>query len=260
MIQQDAKRQQHGHGREQLADADRPEPQAVRSQTLNDHASCAVPGEVCKERLAVKLALLRQEVQHDKAGQVPDGLIEERRVEILQLAVFDQTHAQEAGRHAAVGLSVEEVAPAADGLPEQQTDAGQVQKGQDLELPHAGIDQHAEHRADDAAVDGKAAAADVEEAVPRDAGAEELVPLEDDIVQARADDGGRQADEHEIENVVLRDAELLGPAQAVRHGEQNADGNDDAVEFDLEVCSRDAEAVGRINALNAEPGEADGTG
>lgn len=104
------------------------------------------------------------------------------------------------------------------------------------------------------------AAADVEEAIPRDAGAEELVPLEDDIVQARTDDGGRQADEHEIENVVLRDAELLCPAQAVRHGEQHADGNDDAVEFDLEVCSWDAEAVGRINALNAEPGEADGTG
>ena len=43
-------------------------------------------------------------------------------MEILQLTVLDQTHAKEAGRHAAVGLSVEEVAPAADGLPEQQTD------------------------------------------------------------------------------------------------------------------------------------------
>ena len=181
-------------------------------------------------------------------------------MEILQLTVLDQTHAKEAGRHAAVGLSVEEVAPAADGLPKQQTDAGQVEEGKNFELPNTGIDQHAEHRADDAAIDGKAAAADVEEAVPRDAGAEELVPLEHDVVQARADNGGRQADEHEIENVVLRDAELLGPAQAVRHGEQHADGDDDAVEFDLEVCSRDAEAVGRINALNAEPGEADGTG
>lgn len=53
-------------------------------------------------------------------------------MEILQLTVLNQTHAKEAGRHAAVGLSVEKVAPSADGLPEQQTDAGQVEEGKIL--------------------------------------------------------------------------------------------------------------------------------
>ena len=62
-----------------------------------------------------------------------------------------QLHAPGHGGFRAKGLAVQEIAPAADGLPEQQTDAGQVQKGQDLELPHAGIDQHAEHRANDGA-------------------------------------------------------------------------------------------------------------
>lgn len=64
-----------------------------------------------------------------------------------------------------------------------------------------------------------------------------------------------QADEHEIENVVLRDAELLGPAQAVRHGEQHADGNDDAVEFDLEVCSRMQKPSGGLMPSMPSPGK-----
>ncbi len=93
-------------------------------------------------------------MQQDEAGEVPEGLIEEGRVDHA-LAV--DGHAPGEGRRAAVGLAVDEIAPAADALADEQAERREIAQARERELFDAAVHEQADERADDAAVDSDAA-------------------------------------------------------------------------------------------------------
>ena len=96
-------------------------------------------------------------MQQDEAGEVPEGLIEEGRVDHA-LAV--DGHAPGEGRRAAVGLAVDEIAPAADALADEQAERREIAQARERELFDAAVHEQADERADDAAVDSDAALPD----------------------------------------------------------------------------------------------------
>ena len=80
-----------------------------------------------QNELAVKppLVLSKPEVQQQKACEVPQALVQKRRMYVHGLPAGErEPHAGEGGRLAAEGLAVDEVAPAADALADEQTGRG----------------------------------------------------------------------------------------------------------------------------------------
>ena len=139
---------------EELRDANRADIQAVRAQALDPCAAGAVPCGIEQRDLALEPAFFRIEMQQDKAGEVPEGLIEEGRVDHA-LAV--DGHAPGEGRRAAVGLAVDEIAPAADAQADEQAERREIAQARERELFDAAVHEQADERADDAAVDSDAA-------------------------------------------------------------------------------------------------------
>ena len=90
--------------------------------SLNHGPAQTVPGHIAQGDLTVVAPLFGQEVQHHEAQTVPEGFIEEGGMEIpgqLRNGVV-KAHPQEAFGFRAEGLPVEEVAPAADALADEE--------------------------------------------------------------------------------------------------------------------------------------------
>ena len=103
-------------------------------------------------------------MEQEKAHEIPQRLIEKGGVPVAHHAVgAGDAHAQEEVVEdlRAVGLPVEEVAPAAHALADEQAQGHDVQIGGQLLLFDFGEEQQAQDRADDAAVNGDAALPDV---------------------------------------------------------------------------------------------------
>ena len=151
--------------------------QAVRAESLDPETARAVPDEVPQGDITIELPLFPVEVQQRKAHKAPDALIEERGVD-GQVRVNDNAflgrdraahevvagglavHAPGQGGIAAKSLLIEEVAPAAAALPDEEAHGRQVKHGQHGHAPPFAGQSAEQKAADDAAVDGKAAVPD----------------------------------------------------------------------------------------------------
>ena len=148
--------------------------QRVGAQTFDPAAAQAVPDDIGQEDLPVELAALDKACQDDKACQAPDAFIQESRMhrsggvdshtggqcDLHRLQVgFGSLAVHAPGQRSvrAEGLLIDEVAPAADALADEEAQRDQVEQRQQRDLAPLG-GQPAEHeRADDRAVDGNAA-------------------------------------------------------------------------------------------------------
>ena len=156
-----------------------------------------------------------------------------------------QLHPPRQRRLRAEGLPVHEVAPAPDGLPDQQSHHHQVGQRSQLEAPLFAEHKAHQHRRDHAAVDGQPA-------VPYSHGLRpvegavlffESVQIEQHIVQPRAHDGQRHAPQHTVHEVVLFDAVPLLLLYAEGQRRQHSQCNEDTVPVD--GLAADVERRGR---------------
>ena len=166
-------------------------------------------------------------MQQDEADEVPEGFVEERRVN--HRATVDRHAPRQAGR-AAVRLAVDEVAPAADALADEQAERRKVAQARKRQLLDPAVHEKADERADNAAVDGDAALPDGDD-FARVLGV--VAPLEHHVVNACADDAERHADDEAVHQVVRGDAEFLRARAHVERRQNKAGADDDAVPVDV---------------------------
>ena len=163
-----------------------------------------------------------------------------------------QAHPQEAVGLGAEGLPVEEVAPAAQALADQKAQGGDVQHRANLHLLDPGKDQNADGSADDAAVNGQATVPDIQNF---DGVVLIAVPLEDAVVQPGAQNGKGHDAQHAVGQIVHGQAELAAAAAGVKDRQQQAHGDDEAVQMDAQGA--DVQGAGWID-LDAQTGERNG--
>ena len=176
-------------------------------------------------------------MQRDKAHEVPYRLIQEGRVHRVRAV---DRHAPRQGGRAAVRLAVDEIAPAADALADQQSERRQVAQAGKGQLFDPAVHKQGDHHADHRAVDRNAAVPDGDDlgrvlAV--------IVPFKDDVVNARADDADRHADDQAVHKVVRGDAKFLYAGVDVQRGKDKADADDDAVPVNILAEEIDGNAV-----------------
>ena len=181
-------------------------------------------------------------MQQHKADEIPHGFIQEGGVVILPLVRHgvEQTHPEEAVCRRAEGLPVEEVAPAAQNLSDEEPQQGNIQHRGDPELFHLAQHRHADDRADDAAIDGDASLPDGEHG-QRVIGI--VLPGEGHIVNSRAENGKGGNPQHAVQDVVLFEAEFPASAAGVQYGKNQPQADAQAVQVDgqraqLEVSGR----------------------
>ena len=138
-------------------------------------------------------------------------------------------------RHqAAEGLLVEEVAPPADRLTQYEPGRDQVRQLPEGDLLPAGKDQRGDDAADDRAIDGDSALPDVQ-------GADRvcciLIPLEDDVIDARADDGDGHRQERIVQHAIGVQALALG--LAVDHDDRKHHGEGNQNSVPVNVAAKD---------------------
>ena len=125
-----------------------------------------------------------------------------------------------------VGLLIDEVAPAANGLPQRQRGGGEVRQRGKAQLARAGEDPPREQRRQHAAIDGHAAFAhgkDLPEVVLI------KVPLEGHVVEPRAHQRRRHAHEGEVYGGILGKAEPFFALHGQQHAQQHAQSDERAV-------------------------------
>ena len=173
------------------------------------------------------------EQQEDR--EVPDRLVEEGRVEVLELGVAERAVLRrdvelprQIGR-AAEGFLVEKVAPPTDGLSEHHRRRGDVEPAQDRQPPPV-REPCADQRAhDQPAVHGEAALPHRDDlrwiaAV--------VVPVEDDLVDARAREARQDRPLSGADDVVGWKAFALGLTKAEPQPHHDRGGHENAVPAD----------------------------
>ena len=193
-------------------------------------------------------------MQQHKSNEIPDGFIQEGGVVVFRHAGagVEKAHAEEAVRGRAEGLPVEEVAPAAGGLADEEAQGRDVQHRPQLHLLDFTEQGDAHNGSQHRAVDGQAPVPDVQH---RDGVIPVLAPGEGAVVDAGADDGQRRDPQHAVQQIVLLQSELPAAVAGVEHGGAQAQGDDDAVEVETEAPQ--ADGAGRVQ-LQPQGGEADG--
>ena len=219
------------HGGQDLAHPEGTPVEAVHPQALDHGPAQAVPGAVAQGDLSVIGPLGIQEVQDQEARKIPQAFIQEGGVVVFPLARhrIEQAHAGEGHGRRAEGLPVEEVAPAAHKLADEEAHNHQVQQCGQGAFFDAAIDGNAYKGSDDCTVDGKTAVPDVQHG---DGIVGVVRPAEHAVINSGADDGKGRDPEDAVENVVLGQPGPLAAAAAIDPGQQQTKGNDHAVQVD----------------------------
>ena len=171
--------------------------QAVGAQTLDPEAAHAVPQEVEAGVLTVESpGLGYHKNDQQQADEVPQALVQEGGMYLHQLpGSGGQLHAPGHGGFRTKGLAVQEIAPAADGLADEQPHDHQVHHGPQLDMAAAAQDNGHDDHSDDAAVDGQAAVPDGDGLGPAEPALVvlELAEIEQNVIDPRADDAAGNA-------------------------------------------------------------------
>ena len=173
-------------------------------------SSEAVPAEVPEENFPAEFFLLIEDIYENKADKIPDGFIEERRMdihhfrraEICDCVAVLKAHTEKIQRmrgrnKSSVGFAIEEVAPSAEYLPDHNCGDYHIRIFEKVNLFVFCNEYNGNHTADNTAVNRKTAVPDGNDIIER-----MNVAVKDDIIKSCADDCGRHADERRIDNVV----------------------------------------------------------
>jgi len=235
--------------------------QAVGAQTLDPEAAHTVPQEVEAGVLAVEPpGLGYHKNDQQQADDVPQALIQEGGVDLHQFpSSGGQLHAPGQGGLGAEGLPVQEIAPAADGLADEQAHDHQVHHGPKLDVAAAAENDGHDHHGDDAAVNGQAAVPDGDGLGPAEMALMvlELTEIEQNIVQPGPHDGRGDAPQQPVDEVILPDAVFGALAHTPPQGYQHAQGDEDAVPIDA-VADVDGLGADGDGPVAKKPREADG--
>ena len=241
---------------DQVADRDAAleDPEAVRAQTLHigalDAVEHPVPQKEVARRGVLGLAAVDQQEKEDQEAR--DRFIEEGRHVPLAQALDVHGVGEElkvgVGDQFAEGLLVEEVAPAADGLPQHQTRRDEIRQRPEGDLFPLREDQRGDDAADDRAVDGDAALPD-EQRVDGIGGV--LIPLENHIVKAGEDDGRGHGQQGVIEHTIGVQPLALGLAVDHDDRKHHRQGDQNAIPINVvtENGERDGIRAGHIGFL-----------
>ena len=150
------------------------------------------------------------------------------------LPCYGQPHAPGQIRQAAKGLLITEVAPAADGLTDEQAVGTQIRKRRKLDLMHFAENQQDQHGGDHTAVNRQSSVPDGDGLLPVEGAVHIAVKflIEEHIINARSNDPARRRKQHQINDPILLNAIAGGIVIAVDHREHKANGDDDAIPVD----------------------------
>ena len=170
-----------------------------------------------------------------------------------------QLHAPGQGGLGAEGLPVQEIAPAADGLADEQAHDHQVHHGPQLDVAAAAENDGHNHHGDDAAVNGQAAVPDGDGLGPAEMALMvlELAEIKQNIVQPGPHDGRGDAPQQPVDEVILPDAVFGALAHTPPQGYQHTQGDENAVPIDA-VADVDGPGADGDGPVAKKPREADG--
>src|SRR2546425_6115773 len=219
-------RDQHADDARDLWDTERAEPEAVESERLDGEAADRVEADVGEEQRPRARGKPRTQPsdEQQKDPEVPERLVEEGRVKVLELGVAERTVLRRDGElprqvgRTTEGLLVEEVPPAADRLPEHHRRCRDVEPAQDRQVPPVREPQAEERAHDQAAVHGEPALPDGDDLRRVTA---VVIPVEDHFVEACADEAGQDGPLSDADDVV--GGQPLAPGLAVAEPEPDDD-------------------------------------
>ena len=151
------------------------------------------------------------------------------------------------GDHSAVSLLVEEIAPAAYGLSQGNGGQDKIGNGEEMQLLHPAVDEHAQHAADYCAIDRKAAVAQIDHAkqylAEAHARTDEHIEGEYDVVDPGEYHAEGNGNEAEIDHAVLMEPAALGLVRTKYEREYYAKHDKRAIPIDLEPVEAEFGAV-----------------
>ena len=162
-----------------------------------------------------------------------------------------KAHPQEAVGLSAERFPVEEVAPAAHALTDEETQGYNIQHRAGVDFFHLAEYDDTKNRADDAAVNGQAALPHVKHG-QRILGITALLPIENAVIQPGADEGEGSHPQHAVGKGILHNTELGAPAAGIKYCQQQACGDENAVEMDAEGADVNVPDRVPINAKSRE--------
>src|SRR5262249_36307440 len=201
---------------------------------LDSEAADRVEADVREEQRAWPLPESRaqQADQQQEHREVPQRLVEERRVEEVELRVAERAMLgrdvelpRQIGR-SAEGFFVEEIPPSADGLPEHHRWRGDVEPAQNRNPP-AVREPRADQRPDDEAAVHRESTSPHRDDLRRMAAV--VVPVEDALVEPRARESRQDRPLPGADDVVGRQTFALGFAIAEPEPDDDRGGHEDAV-------------------------------
>src|SRR5215510_15107157 len=243
---------EHAGDARELGNAERAEPEAVEAERLDREAADRVETDVGEEEGTRAAAEPRAQPpdQHQEHREVPDRLVEKRRVEVLVLGVAEGTMLRrdielpgQIGRPAE-GFLVEEVPPAADRLPQHHRRPCHVESAEDRHVPPP-CQPHPDERAhDEAPMHGKPALPDGDD-LRRIAAV--VIPVEDDLVEPRTDETRQDGPLPYADDVVGRQPFTLGLAIAEPEPDDDRRGHQDAVPADDDGADLEGDGARRAH-------------
>ena len=170
-----------------------------------------------------------------------------------------QLHPPGQGSLGAESLPVDEVGPPANDLAQQQTHDRQVRHGGEADLLQPCKDQGHNDAGDDSAVDGQPPIPNSDDPSPVQASVSGSVQVQvkDHVVNAGPQDAAGHRPQHEVQHVVLRQAEALGPLHAQKQARQHTEGQNDPIPVDA-MADMDGDGVGVEFPVAEQAGKADG--
>ena len=175
-------------------------------------------------------------------------------------AFDEQLHAPGQSSHAAEGLTVDEVCPAADGLTQQQADHSHVHQGGHGDLLAAGIEECHNGTGNDGAINGHTAVPDSDHAVPLQGtglSAPIQIQIEQHIVNTGTDDTAGDTPQHQIHHMVFFQTVTLGLLHSEVHTGQHGHGQNDAVPVNA-IAHINGDGIGIELPVREQSGELDG--
>ena len=124
---------------------------------------------------------------------------------------------------------VEKISPTTDGLPQRKGRRREIQQGGKRKALCAGIDEPRQQAADDSAIDGQTALAQIEDGKRM---GRVLFPGDGHVIQARPKDGAGNANHRNVQGGVWGKPEAFFSSGCETYSQQNAQGDEHAVPFD----------------------------
>ena len=140
-----------------------------------------------------------------------------------------KAHPEEAVRCRAKGLPVEEIAPAANALTNEETHQHHIQHRGQPQLFHPAQHRHTGNGTQHTAIDGDTALPDIQHG---NGICRILLPTEGAVIDPGADNGKGCHPQHAVQNVIFLQTELAAALTGISHSQYQSQGNGQAIIMD----------------------------